>query len=484
MVGLALQRRIPGSRVTGVELPEWGIVGGAGPDRERFEHVQMVSLGNTRSLNLSAAAAACNAAESSMIVIDDHVQRLEFLDGAESYRAVFREADAEEDFGADDLVINIRAADIRIGVPHYPLVPVEFYVWLCERTGLRPVFCGQIEESAYVSKLRKHFPEARFIASRGAVGDFQLLRSARHVVPSVSTFSWLGAWLSRAQTIHLPLCGFINPSHLRHIDLVPSDDGRYRFYLFPLFHGLPEHEMLRFHERLAGWWREISAAQAGVLRSAAPFLTPYRAEVPFNETWYLHQHLDAGEEISLGWFDNPLHHYLEVGRLRGYCGTRMEAAGEALRLAGRNIAAGMRATQSSIGPWSSGGSLEQDAAIAVGGRPWDDKYCHTAEEDSPWWRVDFGQVCRVDRLRVFNREGHEVFRSRMAPLMFEISDDGERWREVLRTGAEETFGGAGDGPLVRAIVPPVSGRFLRITLLKRGVLHLAEVEVYGAVVSG
>ena len=484
MVALALQKRIPGSRITGADLPEWDIIGDTNPDLEKFAQVHIVALGSGRALSLQAVAAACNAEPSSLVVIDDHVQRLEFLDAAETYRGIFKEAEPGDVFGPNDLVINVRAGDIRIGVAHYPLIPIGFYRFLRERTELKLVFCGQIDDSEYVSRLRASFPEARFIPSRGAVGDFQLLRSAHHLVPSVSTFSWLGAWLSRAQTIHLPLCGFLNPSHLRQIDLVPSDDVRYRFYLFPLFHGLAEQEMLRFHETLEGRWREISANQTGLLRKGAPFLTPYRADIPFNETWYLHRYPDVGEEISLGWFENPLHHYLEVGRLRGYAGTQLEAAGVSSRLPGQNIAMGKRATQSSIGQWSSGGSVEDDASIAVRGRPWENKYFHTAEEDRPWWQVDFGQVCSIRAIRVFNREGPEVFRARSAPLLFETSFNGKIWTEVLRTSADEIFGGSGGRPLVRELTTPGAGQFLRITLLKHGVLHLAEVEVYGAPVSG
>ena len=128
--------------------------------------------------------------------------------------------------------------------------------------------------------------------------------------------------------------------------------------------------------------------------------------------------------------------------------------------------------------------MEDDASIAVRGRPWEDKYFHTAEEDRPWWQVDFGQVCSIQAIRVFNREGPEVFRARSAPLLFETSFNGEIWTEVLRTSADEIFGGSGGRPLVCELTTPGAGQFLRITLLKHGVLHLAEVEVYGAPVSG
>ena len=113
------------------------------------------------------------------------------------------------------------------------------------------------------------------------------------------------------------------------------DDIRYRFFLFPLNFGLPEKEALKHHERMKGYWKEISRNQVALLKNAAPLLRVPRqnfdgglpsraapgAAITFDPVWYAHEYIDAAMEISEGWFEDPLHHYLEVGRLRGYLPT-------------------------------------------------------------------------------------------------------------------------------------------------------------------
>ena len=76
------------------------------------------------------------------------------------------------------------------------LIPPDFYEALLAETGLAPVFMGQIEDTPYLRTLRTRFPKARFLPSLGAAMDFARIRAARFIVPSISTFSWLAAWLS------------------------------------------------------------------------------------------------------------------------------------------------------------------------------------------------------------------------------------------------------------------------------------------------
>src|SRR6185437_3810679 len=124
--------------------------------------------------------------------------------------------------------------------PDYTLIPVEFYTALVAETGLRPVFMGQIGANSYIERLRRAFPDARFIPSRGPLRDFEIIRRSRNVIVSVSTFSWLAAWLSDADRIFLPMTGFYNPAQFPEIDLLPLHDPRYRFYLFPVNYAVPE----------------------------------------------------------------------------------------------------------------------------------------------------------------------------------------------------------------------------------------------------
>ncbi len=135
--------------------------------------------------------------------------------------------------GPDDLLINIRAAEI-LGARHedYRPLPIAWYARLIEQTGLRPVFMGQIADDPYSAALRQRFPQAAFHESQGPMADFATIRAARHIVLPVSTFSWLAAWLSQATCIHLPIIGFFHPRRRPDVDLLPVGDARYRFHLF------------------------------------------------------------------------------------------------------------------------------------------------------------------------------------------------------------------------------------------------------------
>ena len=284
--------------------------------------------------------------------------------------------------------------------------------------GLNPVFVGQLGDSEYVRQLRQRFPGAQFIDSQGPRADFDLIRSAKNIVVAISTFSWLAAWLSQAKTIILPVSGFYNPAHHREVDLLPVDDIRYRFFLFPLNFGLPEKEALKHHGRMKGYWKEISRSQVALLKNAAPFLRVPRqnfdgglpsraapgAAITFDQVWYAHEYIDAAMEISEGWFEDPLHHYLEVGRLRGYLPTCPVQEEVHIDLSLPNLAMNKPATQSSLSRWSRGSTLEEDAGNAVNGNPSKDYGFHTDHELNPWWMVDLGITAYIHFIRIFNRQ--------------------------------------------------------------------------------
>jgi hypothetical protein len=81
--------------------------------------------------------------------------------------------------------------------------------------------------------IRRRFPEAKFPPEASPVRDFETIRHARHVALSVSTFSWLAAWLSETvATIHMPICGLFDPLANTAM-LVPVDDARFTFYRVP-----------------------------------------------------------------------------------------------------------------------------------------------------------------------------------------------------------------------------------------------------------
>ena len=497
MAALTLANRIKDCTIVNVSIPEWGIE--IPDDTQNQFFFDNVEWDYSRS-HIEELRTTANRSESIRIILDDYLQRLDFLMRPQFYFDIFpKSSHLSHELTENDLLINIRAAEILNGMPHYPLLPIAFYEDIVTRMGLKPVFAGQLNESEYVQQLRLRFPRAKFINTQGARADFDLIRSAKNVVVAVSSFSWLAAWLSDAATIILPLSGFFNPAHHREIDLLPVDDIRYRYFLFPLNYGLPERESLQYHERIKGRWKEISRSQIALLKSSSPFLhvpwinykdgLPTRsAEKPaitFDPVWYAHQYIDAAMEISEGWFDDPLHHYLEVGRLRGFHATRPFQEEGTLDLTLPNIALNKRATQSSVSQWSRGSTPEEDARHAVNGNPEKDYGFHTDFEPYPWWMVDLGNTAQMHFIRIYNRDFvSDSVQLRASPLLVEVSNEGKQWKPLFHTPPGHLFGGyRGGSPLLWSAKEPVEARFVRISIPRREALHLAEVEIYGRFLS-
>jgi hypothetical protein len=223
-----LVAELPGAVLTGSALPEWGIrfpalplprpsvfVQGHRPELARL--VSLVRQGILRGIETNCLAC-----------------RVELLPPIGDVRALFRPIPPPVVHGPGTLLINIRGAEI-LGPRHkdYRPLPLAHYERLINETGLHPVFMGQLGDDPYTSALRERFPQAGFEPSRGVMEDFATIRAARHVALPVSTFSWLAAWLSEAETIHLPIIGFFHVRRRPEVDLLPITDPRYRFHLFP-----------------------------------------------------------------------------------------------------------------------------------------------------------------------------------------------------------------------------------------------------------
>lgn len=93
---------------------------------------------------------------------------------------------------------------------------------------------------------------------------------------------------------------------------------------------------------------------------------------------------------------------------------------------------------------------------------------HTDEEDKPWLRIDLGSTTKVGSVVVYNRS--DCCEDRAAPLVVEVSTDGENWTQVARR--EKTFS------IWRARFSAVDARWVRLTAQKKTWLHFNEVEVY------
>lgn len=167
--------------------------------------------------------------------LDRVIMQLPCFPSPERAREVFNKRHECIRLPADDeLIINVRGDEILNNRhPGYGPIPLAYYRTLIKETGLKPVFMGQLGADWYSELLRRHFPDAIFLTSGGKMSDFETLRRAKHVVLSVSSFSYLAGWLSDAQTIFLPILGSFDPRLRPDIDAIPRTDNRFRYHLFP-----------------------------------------------------------------------------------------------------------------------------------------------------------------------------------------------------------------------------------------------------------
>jgi hypothetical protein len=94
-------------------------------------------------------------------------------------------------------------------------------------------------------------------------------------------------------------------------------------------------------------------------------------------------------------------------------------------------------------------------------------FFHTLEEDRPWVEIDLGGKRHFGSIRIANRE--DCCGERAVPLVVEVSNDRKTWHEVARR--DEPFN------TWNKDFPPVSARYVRAMLTKKGMLHLRKVSV-------
>ncbi len=315
MVAKALAARVPDAMLAQIPLPEWGLEvppwAGALP-REKIVTEDRVDL--------DGLAADLREDRIDCVDIRTYGQHIGNFLPPDAYRALFPPTTSE---GADagELVCNIRQGDILDAHhPDYVLVPLDFYAELFTRTGLRPVFMGQLEETPYTDALKTRFPAARFIPSRGALADFSFLRNSRNIVVSVSTFSWLAAWLSAADTIFVPVLGVLHPLQSRATNLLPLDDARFHFYLFPFHFAVPVEDFAAAHASLRGLWRKMPPASLAAMIDRARPVPPRSREAEaayLLEELYLRRNPDVASAVAGGHFPSGRAHYASFGMAEG-----------------------------------------------------------------------------------------------------------------------------------------------------------------------
>jgi hypothetical protein len=359
MVALKFQSLVPGCRISNVVLPEWGI---NQPPLDSPGPVETVS--QLQHIDLDGLTERVRAGEIRRIVYAGFGKRMENLLDAEVYRSVFHSpATAPFELDAQHLVCPIgTAAAPEDRGPFHPLTPVEFYADIVAETGLSPAFIGQRTPDIYTDRLHAQFPQALFLHTGNALVDFEAIRRAKNIVVGVSSFAWLAAWLSHADRIFMTVNGLFNPLQYNFVDLLPLEDPRYRFSLFPVNYAVPLEHHAAAHRRIAPFWRPVSHDVLWRRVREAPRLDPSNEEILANfdaefylsmnpdvaqvvgadnaegarahyllfgvreqrlplrlaPAWYAARYPMAAFEVGQGDYSNFAHHYIAVGRTRGY----------------------------------------------------------------------------------------------------------------------------------------------------------------------
>lgn len=313
MAALALAARVPGVRVEKVHLPEWGI---QIPPTEIDPARLHVASGPSLPLDRLAERLVSGTAD--CVDIRSYAQRMENFLPAAAYRDLFG-GPSGNGAGGGELLCNIRQGEVLDARhPDYVLVPIDFYAELVQRTGLAPVFMGQLESTPYMDALRARFPKARYQPSQGAAADFAYIRGSRHIVPAISTFSWLAAWLSEADRVFLPVLGLLHPLQSRATHLLPLDDERFRFTLFPHHYAVPVARYEAAHAAIRGLWRAMPAEKLRTLLArAAPTRDLGAYLMALDEAFYLARYPDIAGAVAGGHMPSGLHHYRHFGFAEG-----------------------------------------------------------------------------------------------------------------------------------------------------------------------
>lgn len=232
MVVKRLIEDLPDFEVYGYHMPQWRL---SRPVIEGQPYVPLLVRGAAVSLDHIHRLCRSGLA-TSVMMRSITVDYRRFLSREEA-NALFRPLPEEDVPGFDDehIVINIRGEDILFGKSaDYGPIPLAYYRSIIEETGKTPVFMGQLFDDYYSNMIRAEFPDAIYVPHTTPIRDFQIIRNSQNIVMSLSTFSWLAAWMSDAKRIYMPLIGGWNPEQRPDGNLTPADDPRFVYDLFPV----------------------------------------------------------------------------------------------------------------------------------------------------------------------------------------------------------------------------------------------------------
>lgn len=318
LTAAGIAARAPGSQICNVILDMWNREEPA-PRPQPWEGA---SIGNHYRIDVEGLADCLNRGEVGAVCIESycfHVAHYPPRDVCRTLLPAVAGTDGVKGFGPGELVCSVRGAEILTGLHkgYFPLPP-GYYAKLREESGLDLVFFGQLGDDAYSVALRAAFPDARFVPSVNQNHDFEVLRRSRNVALSISTFSWLAAWLGQAERIYMPVGGIFNPAHYPGLCFLPFDEPAYRYVL------LPPVGAVSVHEDAARFWlmQEMISRQARFVgvEELGGLLTRRDAKVTcvkgFDGMAYLRANPDVANEVR-ALRTTALGHYLASGAAEG-----------------------------------------------------------------------------------------------------------------------------------------------------------------------
>ncbi|MCQ8240998.1 hypothetical protein [Rhizosaccharibacter radicis] len=369
MAALSLQRATGATSIANVNIPLFDI---SLPDRSQIglnglHFTVRDEPRNAGRIAIEAAARLCRTHPPDFIQIEGFCQHTENLlpRDAIDYDAIFRRPDVPRVGGREDeLVISIRGGEIlrEIQHPHYTQIPAGFYEDIIRSTKLRPIFFGQLSDNPYCNGLRRRFPGAVFKQGTSPSEDFDYLRQSKNIIPSVSSFAWLAAWLSNAERIFLPLTGLMHPNQHKNSFYVPLGDRRYSYFVFPINYWLPIDHFPESERAMEGRWFHATETQVRNMFLRPPLVAKradhyaahldpefyvranpdeagprqrhgdcsvynhflsrgfYEGRDPFmiDKGWYCRTYPEAAAAIGRNDYLDEVHHYVEAGSKLGY----------------------------------------------------------------------------------------------------------------------------------------------------------------------
>lgn len=318
LVARKIQQKVPGSIIKNIPLEEWGM--------DIQDPRPLLNKGcrlhwHTFWLDIDGISDCLNRKVIDTLFLDGFCFNLDHYPLRAVSKQILGETIDGKDavgFGADVVVCNIRAGEVLHGVhPDYIVLPPEYYKIIEKESGLKLVFYGQVTDNPYIETLRKAFPNSEFIQGKGAAYDFEVIRKSKNISISISTFSWLAAWLSDAISIYMPIGGMFNPNQTKLQDFLPVDEEIYKFIKVPFCRSVNLYENIDLffarQKMIASKCKIISNHQAREIKENAKMFWPKQPLLTgFDNDFYLNSNIDAKNKLYWS-IPSALEHYLHEG---------------------------------------------------------------------------------------------------------------------------------------------------------------------------